>query len=119
MNLSTKAISSSSSDRRNTGCVAVLSFAEPAPSQGFRQNPTSSADNFLQKQQKQRGVPCFFRRPDVLRVPPGGVGPLHRSPSGVRAPVSIWCEAGRPDDEPATETKRPATYRRNFAADSL
>src|SRR6266481_7062167 len=50
-----KAISSSSSDRRNTGCVAVLSFSEPAPAQDFRQSPTSSADNLLQKQEKQWG----------------------------------------------------------------
>jgi hypothetical protein len=44
-----------SADRKNTGCVAVLSFAEPAPAQDFRQGPTSSAANVLQKQQKQRG----------------------------------------------------------------
>jgi hypothetical protein len=106
-----RTISGGSADRTNGGCVAVFSFAEPAPSQGFRQNPTSSADNFLQKQQKQRGVPCFFRRRDGLRVPPGGIGPLHRSPSGVSAPVPplMWCEAGWLDAEPATEAKRSAT----------
>jgi hypothetical protein len=36
------------SNRKNTGCGAAPSFAEPAPAQDFRQSPTSSADNFLQ-----------------------------------------------------------------------
>ena len=38
---------------------------------------------------------------------------------GALASPLVCYEAGRPDAEPATETKRPATYRRNFAADSL
>src|SRR4029077_6183770 len=60
----------SSSDRRNTRCVAVFSFAEPAPAPDFRQSPTSSADNFLQKQQKQwGGLWCRSRR-DALPAPP-------------------------------------------------
>jgi hypothetical protein len=50
-----RTISGGSADRKNTGWVAVPSFAELAPAQDFRQSPTSSADNFLQKQQKQRG----------------------------------------------------------------
>jgi hypothetical protein len=66
-----KAISSSSADRKNTGCGAVLSFAGPAPAQDFRQSPTSSADNFLQKQQKQRGGLWRRRRRDALPAPPG------------------------------------------------
>jgi len=47
-----KAICGVSADRKNTGCVAVPSFAEPAQAQDFRQSPTSSADNFLEKQEK-------------------------------------------------------------------
>src|SRR5207244_7733744 len=66
-----KAICGVSADRKNTGCVAVLSFAEPAPAQDFRQSPTSSADNFLQKQQKQRGGLWCRSRRDALPAPPG------------------------------------------------
>jgi hypothetical protein len=64
------------SNRRNTGCGAVPSFAEPAPAQDFRQSPISSADNFLQKQQKQRGGLWCRSRRDALPAPPG---PLARS----------------------------------------
>ena len=47
-----RTISGGSADRRNTKCGAVLSFAAPAQAQDFRQSPTSSADNFLEKQEK-------------------------------------------------------------------
>ena len=99
-------MSGGSADRKNTGCVAVLSFAEPAPAQDFRQSPTSSADNFLQKQQKQRGglgvvvteTRCQHRRD---RWPAAW---LANSIGALMSPLVCY-EAGRPDAEPATETK--------------
>src|SRR5712692_4871690 len=43
---------------RTAGRRAVLSRAEPSPTYNFRGNAISVADNFLQKQQKQRFAPC-------------------------------------------------------------
>jgi hypothetical protein len=106
-----RTISGGSTDHKNTVFVAVLSLAEPAPSQDFRQNPTSSADNFLQKQQKQRGVPCFFAAETCceyhLEALARCIAP--RQASAHPVPPLMWCEAGRPDAEPATGTKRSAT----------
>ena len=86
----------SSSDRGNTGCVAVLSFAEPAPAQDFRQSPTSSADNFLQKQQKQRGGPWCRRRRDALPAPPGPLARgMARQQHRRTGPAIRCCARGR------------------------
>ncbi len=43
---------------------------------------------------------------------------LANSIGALMSPLVCY-EAGRPDAEPATETERSATHRRNFAADSL
>jgi hypothetical protein len=106
---------------KNSGCVAVLSFAEPAPAHNFRQSPTSSADNFLPKQQKQRGGLRCRRRRDALPAPPGLLARgMARQQHRRTGPAIRYCARGRAADaEPATETQRPATYRGNFAVDSL
>src|SRR5207244_282164 len=93
-----KAICGVSADRKNTGCVAVLSFAEPAPAQDFRQSPTSSVDNFLQKQQKQwGGLWCRGRR-DALpaRRDRWPAAWLANSTGAPVAPSVVAHEAGRP-----------------------
>ena len=84
------------SDRKNTGCVAVLSFAEPAAAQDFRQSPISSADNFLQKQQKQRGGLWCRSRRDALPAPPGPlVRGMARQQHRRTGPAIRCCARGR------------------------
>ena len=80
-----------------------------------------SADR-KKKQQKQRGGLWCRSRRDALRAPPGplarGMARQHHRCTG---PASRCCARGRTarcragDGDP----KRPATYTRNFAADSL
>jgi len=91
-----RTISGGSADRKNTGCVAVLSFAEPAPAQDFRQSPTSSADNFLQKQEKQwGGLWCRGRR-DALPAPPGPLARgMARQQHRRTGPAIRCCARGR------------------------
>ncbi len=110
----------SSADRKNTGCVAVLSFAEPAPAQDFRQSPTSSADNFLQKQQKQRrGLWCRSRR-DASPAPPGPLARGMARQQHRRTDVAVGVLRGRKARRRAGDGDEAICYlQENSAADSL
>jgi hypothetical protein len=91
-----KAISGGSADRRNTEFAAVLLFAEPASAQDFRQSQTSSADNFLQKQEKQRGGLWCRSRRDMLPAPPGPLARgMARQQHRRTGPAIRCCAPGR------------------------
>src|ERR1700730_17635096 len=81
---------------RIPGAVAVLSCAEAAAAQDFRKSPTSSADNFLQKQQKQwGGLWCRSRR-DALPAPPGPLARgMARQQHRRTGPAIRCCARGR------------------------
>ena len=105
-----RTISGGSADRKNTGCVAVLSFAEPAPAQDFRQSPTSSADHSWRNRKNRGGLWCRSPR-DALPAPPGPlVRGMARQQHRRTGPAIRCCARGRTARCRAADGDKTACY---------